>query len=296
MATAAHDAAAAGRVAIVAGSGRIPVYVAEKLAASGRDPFVVAIEGEADEELLRYEHDFINTAEIGRLVAILKRVGPSEVVMVGGVGARPDLRRLRPDWTTLRLAAWLLPKLRAGDDVILRGVINAIEGAGFPVRGVHELVPDLLADAGRIAGPKPTRADSEAIAAAVRGALALGAVDAGQACVAIGKRIVALEGAEGTDMMLQRVAELREIGRLKAGRGGVLVKLAKPGQELRADLPTIGTMTIENAARAGLKGIAVHAGHALISDYEATCARAKAEGVFLVGIDPSHPAAGETIR
>jgi DUF1009 family protein len=286
MTTAAHDVAAKGRVAIVAGSGRIPVYAAGKLAAAGRDPFIVAIEGEADEELRQYEHDVINTAEIGRLVAILERVGPSEVIMVGGVGARPDLRRLRPDWTTLRLAAWLLPKLRAGDDAILRGVIETIERAGFPVRGVHELVPDLLAKQGQIAGPKPTKADREAIATAVRGALALGALDAGQACVAIGRRIVALEAAEGTDMMLQRVSELRQNGRLKAARGGVLVKLAKPGQELRADLPTIGTATIENAARAGLKGIAVHAENALISDFEATCARAREQGIFLVGIDP----------
>ena len=292
MASAANERAAGGRVAIVAGSGRIPVYAAEKLAAAGRDPFIVAIEGEANEELLRYEHDFVNTAEIGRLVSILKRVGPSEVVMVGGVGARPDLRRLRPDWTTLRLAAFLLPKLRAGDDAILRGVIATIEGAGFPVRGVHELVPDLLADSGHIAGPKPARADSEAVSAAVRGALALGSLDAGQACVAVGKRIVALEGAEGTDLMLQRVAELRRIGRMKAGRGGVLVKLAKPGQELRADLPTIGVATVENAARAGLKGIAVHAGNALISDFEATCARANEEGVFLIGIDPDSVTAG----
>jgi DUF1009 family protein len=212
--------------------------------------------------------------------------------MVGGVGARPDLRRLRPDWTTLRLAAYLLPKLRAGDDAILRGVIATIESAGFPVRGVHELVPDLLAEAGHIAGPKPARADIDAISAAARGALALGSLDAGQACVAVGKRIVALEGAEGTDLMLQRVAELRRIGRMKAGRGGVLVKLAKPGQELRADLPTIGTATIENAARAGLKGIAIHAGNALISDFEATCTRAKEEKVFLVGIDPDNPAVG----
>lgn len=286
MVAATRDATAQGRVAIVAGSGRIPVYVADKLAAEGRDPFIVAIEGEADEELLRHPHEFVNTAEIGRLIAILRRVGPAEVVLVGGVAARPDLRRLRPDWTTMRLAAWLLPKLRAGDDVILRGVIGAIERAGFPVRGVHELVPDLLAGEGWIAGPKPTRSDTAAIAVAVRAALALGSVDAGQACVAIGKRVVALEGAEGTDMMLRRVAELREIGRLKSGRGGVLVKLAKPGQELRADLPTIGTGTIANAARAGLKGIAVHAAHALVSDFQATCALARKEGLFLIGIDP----------
>ena len=286
MATSRHEEKSGGRVAIVAGSGRIPVYVASKLAEDGRDPFIFAIEGEADAELHRYEHVIVSTPEVGKLLSVLKKIAPSEVVLVGGVRGRPSLRRIRPDWTTLRLAARMLPRLRAGDDVLLRGVIQTIEEAGFPVRGVQELVPELLAGEGHIAGPKPSRADREAIIAAARGAVALGALDAGQACVAIGKRIVALEGAEGTDMMLRRVAELRKLGRLKSGRGGVLVKLAKPGQELRADLPTIGTATIDEAVEAGLKGIAIHAGNALVSDYETTCAHAEKAGLFVIGIEP----------
>ncbi|QKV18109.1 LpxI family protein [Oricola thermophila] len=293
MVTGKHDAAARGRVALIAGNGRIPVYVAGRLKQFGRNPFVIAVRGEADPELFGYEHDVIDTAEIGVLASILKRVRPAEVVMVGGIRARPDLRRLRPDWTTIKLAAYLLPRLRAGDDMILRGLIRTIENAGFPVRGVHELVPDLLAGPGHIAGPKPTRADREAIAVAVRGAQALGILDTGQASVAIGRRIVALEAAEGTDLMLKRVAELREIGRLGSGRNGVLVKLAKPGQELRADLPTIGEATVENAAKAGLRGIAVHAENALISDFEATCERARERGLFLIGIDPDSLPDGE---
>ena len=99
-------------------------------------------------------------------------------------GSRPSLWRIRPDWTTLRLAAKMIPKLKSGDDVLLRGVIDMIEDAGFRVRGVHELVPDLLAGKGNLAGTKPSRTAMESIATAVDGALALGSLDAGQACVA----------------------------------------------------------------------------------------------------------------
>ena len=120
MATSTHEVKAGGRVAIIAGNGRIPVYVAEKLAEEGRDPFIFAVEGEADPELLGYEHAVIGTPEIGKLLSMLKKISPSEVVMVGGVRGRPSLRRLRPDWTTMRLAARMLPRLRAGDDVLLR--------------------------------------------------------------------------------------------------------------------------------------------------------------------------------
>lgn len=275
-----------GRVAIIAGGGNLAVRVAEVLARQGRNPFVFAIEGEADPALLRFEHKVIGLAQFGTMLSILRRVKPADVVMIGGIRRRPPLRQMRPDWTAILLAARFLPRLGSGDDTLLRAVVETIEQAGFRVRGVHELVPELLAEAGQIAGPLPGRKDREAIATAAAGALALGRLDAGQACVAIGRRIVALEGAEGTDAMLARVADLRAQGRLPKGRGGALVKLAKPGQELRADLPTIGVTTVENAAAAGLNGIGVHAGRALIADHELTCSRASERGLFVVGVIP----------
>ncbi len=276
----------ASRVAIIAGGGDIPLYVAETLAEQGRNPFIVAIEGEADPALYRFEHQVVYPIRPGVLMSILKRVNPSDVVMVGGVKSRPKLRKIRPDWTTIKVMARFLPKLRSGDDVLLRGVVEMIEEAGYRVRGVHELVPNLLASEGHIAGPRPASSNRQPIATAIEGAIALGNLDAGQGCVAIGRRIVALEGAEGTDAMLERVARLRAEGRISGRRGGVLVKLAKPGQELRADLPTIGVRTVENAAAAGLSGICVHAGRALIADLDVTCAKADELGVFLTGIDP----------
>lgn len=281
-----HEGECPGRVAIIAGNGQLPVFVAEKLAAEGRDPYILAIEGEADPALRQYPNESIFPGHPGRLVAALKRVNPAEVTLIGGVRSRPSLWRIIPDWTTLRLAARMLPKLRSGDDSLLRGVVDMIEEAGFAVRGVHELVPDLLAEHGLIAGPKPSRMDQEALIAGVEGAFALGAIDAGQACVALGKRIVALEGAEGTDLMLQRVSELRRLKRLPSGRGGVLVKLAKAIQDKRVDLPAIGVSTIENAAAAGLRCVAVHAGNALVADFSETRETADRLQISLLGIDP----------
>jgi DUF1009 family protein len=277
---------AAGRVVIIAGNGRIPIYVAEELQKAGRAPFIIAVEGEADVAVTRFDHAFIGKAQIGELVSLLKKVDPSDVTMVGGVRGRPPLHQVRPGWTMMRLAGKILRILKSGDDVLLRAVIETIEDEGYRVRGVHELVPELLADLGHIAGPKPTSADHEALATASRGAMALGRLDAGQACVAIGRRVVALEGAEGTDDMLKRVADLRVAGRLPKGRGGVLVKLAKPGQELRADLPSIGALTVENAFKAGLRGIGIHGEHALIADRKQTIEIARARKLFVIGINP----------
>jgi DUF1009 family protein len=108
--------------------------------------------------------------------------------------------------------------------------------------------------------------------------------DIGQAVVVIGGRVVALEAAEGTDAMLARVAALRRDGRVRAGkRRGVLVKMAKRGQDLRTDLPVIGADTVENAAAAGLAGIAVEAGRTLIAERPATVAAADRAGLFVVG-------------
>jgi DUF1009 family protein len=101
----------------------------------------------------------------------------------------------------------------------------------------------------------------------------------------VGGRLVALEGVEGTDSMLARVSSLRAEGRISSRRKGVLVKLCKPQQDIRADLPTIGPSTVENAAKAGLAGIAVEAGRAFILDREAMLRTADDAGLFVCGID-----------
>ena len=114
---------------------------------------------------------------------------------------------------------------------------------------------------------------------------ALSAFDVGQACVVLDGRPVAIEGAEGTDAMIARVAELRANGRLRVdGARGVLVKAAKRNQDLRVDLPTIGPRTIELAAQAKLAGVAIEAGRSLIADRASTLALADKLGLFAFGL------------
>jgi DUF1009 family protein len=182
--------------------------------------------------------------------------------------------------------------LSAGDDKVLQMVIGLLESKGRRVIGAHEIAPDLLAMTGPIGSYSPSDDDIRDIAQAAKAADALGRLDVGQGAVSIGGRIVALEGVEGTDQMIERVAALRAEGRISNRRRGVLVKLCKPQQDVRADLPSIGVSTVLNARKAGLAGIAVEAGRALILDREAVVAAANEAGLFVCGIDRGLTAKG----
>lgn len=285
MAGARADTHQQRRYGVLAGSGRIPVDLCFYLRAQGDEPVVFMLKGDADDALRQFHHYEFTTTQIGSLVKAGKREGVTHIVMVGGVHSRPALRDFRPDWFTLRLMPRVVKALRLGDDAILGQVIGGLEESGFGVLGVHELMPDIVAEAGALGRAKPSRAVMASIDIGRRAALLLGEVDAGQGVIVIGKRIVALEGAEGTDAMLQRVAALKQNGRLHNRKAGVLVKLAKPGQELRADMPTIGLKTVENAAAAQLAGIAVDGGRTLIVDRAAVLAAADQAGLFIFGLE-----------
>ncbi len=274
--------AIAGRTAIVAGNGLLPVAVAESLRQKGGNPLIVAIKGEAEPALYAGEHAEISIVELGGLVKILKAEGISNVVLAGGIRHRPEFRAaLRPGNGNLVALYRFLRAFRLGDDGLLRAVISTIESYGFRVLGAHEVVPDILAPAPGTITRK--RADPDSVAnmrAAREAAVMIGSLDIGQAAIAVGGRVVALEGVEGTDAMLQRVAELRSTKRINR-KGGVLVKCAKPQQEVRADLPAIGVSTVENAVAAGLKGIAIESDRTLILGYAETVAAANEAGLFI---------------
>ncbi len=265
----------------------IPRQIADVLVTSGRDFQIVAIKGEADEETRRKAHAELGWSEIGRLHAFLKRTQCKEVLFIGGVTKRPDLLPFLTDFSTLkRLPAIIRALSSGGDDSLLTKVIRLFENEGFRVVGIKDVAPQLLASSGVLGRAKPSKADWHDLELALRATEKLGELDIGQAAVAVGGRVIALEGAEGTDAMLQRCAELKSSGRVSArGRKGVLVKTAKPNQDLRVDLPTVGPKTIELALAAGLSGIAVEAEGALIADKAGTLQKADAAGLFVVGVD-----------
>ena len=195
---------------------------------------------------------------------------------------RPEFSAaLRPGNGKLVALYRFMRAFRLGDDGLLKAVISTIESYGFRVVGAHEIVPDILApEVGTITRKKADQASIADMRAARAAAIMIGSLDIGQAAIAVGSRGVALEGVEGTDAMLQRVAELRIAKRINR-KGGVLVKCAKPQQEVRADLPAIGVSTVENAVKAGLKGIAIEARRTLILGYAETIAAANEAGIFI---------------
>lgn len=276
----------AGRIGLIAGSGRLPVEVLEGLNRQCENPYVVLIDGEADDLALYRSHDHIRlpVEEFGRLVPLLKTANVTRLVMAGGVARRPAFRNLTWTWSLLGMLPQLAKALASGDDVLLRTVVAHLEAHRIKVVGAHEIVPDLLAKAGIIVGDKPGKDEMRDIRAAAEAARAIGALDIGQAAIAIGGRAIALEGIEGTEGLLERMVAMRGHGRLAGRTGGVLAKCAKPGQELRADLPSIGPDTIEAAFAAGLAGVALEAGRALILDYGLTIARANERGLFIYGL------------
>jgi DUF1009 family protein len=270
---------------IIAGGGPLPARVAEAARAAGRPVFVVALDGYAEiARLAPFPHAVSRLGAAGRTLSLLRENGCVDLVLVGPV-RRPSLLDLRPDAEGARIIARIGRAAFAGDDGLLAAIVRVLGEEGFAVIGAHEVLTEALAPRGRLGSVGP---DARALADIVRGvavARALGAVDVGQGCVVQQGIVLAVEAIEGTDAMLSRAA-----GVARPGPGGVLVKLVKPGQDRRADLPTIGPGTVAAAAAAGLRGIAFEAAGTLITDRAGCIAAADRAGLFLLGIDPDHPA------
>lgn len=283
-AEAGASSSAPGPVAlgILAGGGDLPGRVAAAARAAGRRVFLVGLEGYAEKSVLApYPHAFVRLGAAGRILTLLREAGCRDLVLVGPV-RRPSLLDLRPDGVGAKLLARIGRAAFAGDDGLLAAIVRVLGEEGFNVVGAHEIVTEAVGPAGVLTRTVP---DADALADIRRGVAvvrALGAVDVGQGCVVQQGIVLAVEAIEGTDAMLARAAGLR-----RPGPGGVLVKLVKPGQERRADLPTVGPATVAEAAAAGLRGIAFEAGGTLLAERAATVAAADAAGVFLMGVDPS---------
>lgn len=276
-----------GRLAIIAGSGKLPLYVAEAARGRGERPFVFALKNESTSDWSGFDHATIGIGEIAEFKKRAAELGIDRIIMSGGVSRRPPLRDMR-----LGLAGLLkIPKMirtiiGSGDNTVLTAVIDLLESDRRKVISVQDVVPSLLAELGPIGATGPDNASLRDIAAAVKAARLIGSLDIGQGAVAVGGRVVALEGPEGTDAMLARVGDLKRAGRVSPARRGVLVKLCKIQQDVRVDLPSAGLATIENANAAGLAGVALEAGRSLLLDAAQVKAFADSHGMFVVGIDP----------
>lgn len=246
---------------LIAGGGRLP-----EILRAARPTYTVGLAGFADPKLADI---VLPVGRAGAIFDALRRAGCREVALAGYF-RRPSFAALRLDWAGAGVLVRLLP-VWGGDASLLARVVREFERAGFAVRGAHEIVPDLLAPSGAMGGLAPS--DPGEIALGLAAAKALGGTQRGQAVLVRAGTVLAREGRGGTAAMLRDVD----------ARGAVLVKAAMPGQDRRVDLPTIGPDTIAQARHAGLRGIAVEAGAALVLDRDATAREADAAGIFLYG-------------
>jgi UDP-2,3-diacylglucosamine hydrolase len=273
----------AGPLGILAGGGTLPRRVAEAAAAQGRPVFIVAFAGQFDPATVEgFPHIALRIGEAGRIIAEMRKAGVVDLVMAGGV-RRPSISELGLDWRGVQLFARIGARA-LGDDGLLAAIGQELEREGFRLMGVSEILAGGVIPAGLMGHHQPDEQGRADIAHGFEVARALGAVDIGQAVVVQQGLVLGVEAIEGTDALLRRVGPLK-----REGPGGVLVKVAKPQQDRRIDLPTIGPATVRLAAEAGLRGIAVEAGVTILLDQTEAVAAADAAGLFLIAIEPSQP-------
>jgi DUF1009 family protein len=263
------------RLGLIAGNGIFPLEVAAAARRRGIAVIAIAHQGESITELegACNEITWIRVGEIQRLIDILRAGNVDAAAMAGGIARTRLGDSFAPD---ARALAMLTRIGRLSDDAILRALAREIESEGIPVIDPVPIMDDAIAGQGRLAGPEPA-ADLMADLALAFGVMdALGDFDIGQA-VAIHRGVVAaIEAVEGTDAALRRAAAL-------CGRGLVVAKAAKRGQDLRFDRPAIGPATIELLADLGAAMLAVAAGEALILERARTFALADRTGVTIYG-------------
>lgn len=265
------------RLGIIAGGGGLPAKLIEACRRDQRPFFVLGLKGQTDGAILNgTSHAWSRLGATTEAISILKSNGVDTLVMAGAI-RRPTLSELKPDLRTIQVFAKL--GLKAfGDDALLRTVAQELEKDGFKVIGAHEIEPGLVSPEGVLGKVQPSAEHRQDVEFGITVAKTLGKLDVGQACVVQQGIVLGLEAIEGTDALLQRCGKLR-----RKGRGGVLVKACKPQQDRRIDLPAVGLRTVRRAYEAGLEGIALEAGAALLLDRDEVVAAADKLGMFIEG-------------
>jgi UDP-2,3-diacylglucosamine hydrolase len=270
-------------VAIIAGSGTLPLHVAGNARGAGSKVFIAALAGSARvEDFAGFDCESFGLGQFGGLFKALHARKITHAAFIGGV-VRPGLMDIKPDFGLLKHLGAMPKAFKKGDDGLLSAIIGVIEAEGIKVISALEIAPDLaLNSPGVITKAKPSHDADHEIALGLRLIQTLSEFDVGQCVVVSDGRPVAIEGAEGTDAMLLRVRDMRANGRLRRETGGgVLVKTPKRGQNMRVDIPTIGPATVRNAAEAGLQGIAISVGTVLLAERAETVALADELGLFI---------------
>lgn len=263
-------------VGIIAGGGQFPFLVAQGVRERGDRVAAVGFPRNTDPSLVAHVDTYLEVklGQLGKVIDFFRKQGATRVIMAGAVNKARALD-IRPD---LR-AAKLLFKLRGkGDDALLRAVAEELESEGFMVVRAHEACPSLLMPRGVLTRRSPSPEEWEDIRFGWPLAKRIGELDIGQTIVVRKQVVAAVEALEGTDVAIERGLSL-------AGKGGVVIKVFKPGQEERVDLPSVGLRTIELLARHEAGCLAVEAGKSLFFDRDKAIAMADHAGIAIIGLD-----------
>lgn len=266
------------RIAIIAGALDLPFYTRDALRKSGWEVYVIGLKNFYDKRL---EPDMvIRLGGGGRAARELKRRGIKKVTFVGALG-HPNLSDIRPDLWSL-FALFSIIKHQRGYDSMAKAFNKVIEKRGFKVVAAQDIAPELtFCSAGVQTKKKPSASDKKNIERAIEVSHTIGSADIG-ASVVVDKQVVAVEAAEGTAQMLERVIKMR--GKNKKV-SGVFAKMTKPGQDLRIDIPAIGVDTVKAVAAAKLRGIIVNTKTCFVVNKTEVIKQANKLGIFILALD-----------
>ena len=268
------------KVGLIAGEGDFPLEVAQSISQKNIEVFIVALKNIASKDIERYPHIWVRMGQIGRAIQALKENNCEELILIGGV-KKPNLWLLKPDFGALKLFFKLVMLPSKGDASILKTLLQFLEiDNKFKVVGAEKYIPHLLMSEGLLAGEKIDKQTQIDIDIAIANCINIGFKDIGQACVVVNGEIITSEDVSGTDNMLRNLVS-KEI---KFSKKGVLVKLTKPIQDKRVDLPVIGMQTIHLVKEIGLKGIAIENRSSFISDKERVIKYANDNNIFIYGL------------
>ena len=266
---------------LLAGIGHLPVDVARSAKKLGYKVVAIAVVADTDPELPENADVFytINVGKVGKILQTLKLHDVKNVTMIGKVTKEVLYKNgvMIPDLTTIRVLA-SLPDRK--DDTIMNAIVKLIEDKGMHVMDQTVLIQPLLPEPGVLTKRKPTEQEWEDMRFGFRMAKELGRLDIGQTVVVKNRAVMALEAIEGTDACILRGGFL--------GKGGVVVaKTAKPAQDNRFDMPSVGTTTLTSMIHAGATGIVIEAGRTLLVDRKRTLAMAEEKGITIVSMSES---------
>lgn len=267
-------------VGIIAGSGRFPFLVADGARAAGRRVSIIGLRGFADPELANHADAFhwAGLARPGRWKRLLRKAGAKEVVLAGAVRKSDMYGRFRmlkylPDLTALKI--WFIHLKDKRNDVVLAAVADELSRHGIIMQNCTQYTPEHMAPQGVLTRTQPTESQKRDAEFGWKIAKEMGRLDIGQSVAVKETEVIAVEAIEGTDRMIDRAGELCPRG------GWTLVKVAKPNQDMRFDVPTVGPATIANLSQHGAKMLVIEAGKTVFLEREVTIAAADKAGIAI---------------